>query len=156
MTTSSASALIVDASITVRLFTPNANRQLLLEMVGGWHRAGIAIYAPSLYVYETTSAICKLRHFGQLSSTQADEALRLADQFGVEIINVDSRLVRQAYDWTVRLKRAAAYDSFYLAAAETLGCELWTADRRLVNAANQPWVKYALVADGETGNAASV
>ncbi len=40
-------------------------------------------------------------------------------------------------------ERAAAYDSFYLAAAETLGCELWTADRRLVNdRGNQPWVKY--------------
>ena len=37
--------------------------------------------------------------------------------------------------------RAAAYDSFYLALAEGLDCELWTADERLHNAAGVAWVK---------------
>jgi hypothetical protein len=35
----------------------------------------------------------------------------------------------------------AAYDSFYLGLAERLGCELWTADRRLRNAVDLPWVR---------------
>lgn len=34
----------------------------------------------------------------------------------------------------------AACDCFYLALAETLGCELWTADETLRNAAGVPWV----------------
>jgi predicted nucleic acid-binding protein len=51
--------------------------------------------------------------------------------------------VELAYDWTLRLKRAAACDSFYLALAETLHCELWTADQRLANAADVPWVHVA-------------
>jgi predicted nucleic acid-binding protein len=42
--------------------------------------------------------------------------------------------------WTRRLNRAAAYDSFYLAVAESLGCELWTADQRLSKAVDLPWV----------------
>ena len=50
----------------------------------------------------------------------------------------DPYLVRAAFDWTMRLERAAAYDSFYLALAETLGCPLWTADRHLHNAVEQP------------------
>ncbi len=83
-------------------------------------------------------------------------AFRLTNEFDVQILEADSHLVLRAVEWTVRLKLAAAYDSFYLAAAETLGCELWTADRRLVNAANQPWVKYALADDGDAGNAASI
>jgi predicted nucleic acid-binding protein len=41
------------------------------------------------------------------------------------------------------LNRAAAYDSFYLALAETLQCELWTADRRLRSAIDLPWVRWA-------------
>ncbi len=45
----------------------------------------------------------------------------------------------------VRLNRAAAYDSFYLALAESLGCELWTADQRLHNAVDLPWVRLAEV-----------
>jgi predicted nucleic acid-binding protein len=50
--------------------------------------------------------------------------------------------VGQAFDWTLRLRRVAAYDSFYLALAQRLGCELWTFDRRLANAAAAPWVRY--------------
>lgn len=44
--------------------------------------------------------------------------------------------------WSRRLRRGNAYDSAYLALAEALGAELWTADRRLTNAAGQPWIHY--------------
>jgi len=40
--------------------------------------------------------------------------------------------------------RPTAYDAHYLALAEMLGCEFWTADRRLYNAVKEelPWVKW--------------
>jgi predicted nucleic acid-binding protein len=41
---------------------------------------------------------------------------------------------RRAFEWTLRLKRASAYDSFYLALAHELECNFWTADKRLFNA----------------------
>ncbi len=50
--------------------------------------------------------------------------------------------MRLAFDWTVRLNQAAAYDSFYLALAEALRCELWTADQHLYDAVGQPWVRW--------------
>jgi predicted nucleic acid-binding protein len=34
----------------------------------------------------------------------------------------------------LRLKRASAYDSFYLTLAQELECDFWTADKRLFNA----------------------
>jgi predicted nucleic acid-binding protein len=52
----------------------------------------------------------------------------------------------RAFAWTRRLDRAAAYDSFYLALAEELNCDLWTVDHRLASAANQPWVRLVAVA----------
>jgi len=51
-----------------------------------------------------------------------------------------STQLRLAFVWTRRLKRAVAYDSFYLALAESLGCDLWTADQRLHHAVDAPWV----------------
>lgn len=36
-----------------------------------------------------------------------------------------------AYQWTLKLKQGAAYDSFYLAIAEALEADFWTADRKL-------------------------
>ena len=45
--------------------------------------------------------------------------------------------MRSAFDWATRLRQKSAYDGFYLAAAEQLGIELWTADQALVNNARQ-------------------
>lgn len=53
----------------------------------------------------------------------------------------DGEQTRLAFDWTIRLKRAPAYDSYYLALAEIMGCDLWTADRRLCKAVNLSWIR---------------
>ena len=41
-----------------------------------------------------------------------------------------------------RFNRPAAYDAHYLALAEMMNCEFWTADRRLFNVVRDelPWV----------------
>jgi predicted nucleic acid-binding protein len=53
---------------------------------------------------------------------------------GVQLVTPDLEHNQAAFDWTIRLKRAAAYDSYYLALAQSLDCPLWTADSRLFNA----------------------
>ena len=70
---------------------------------------------------------------------------------GVRLVLPDASQNRQAFDWTLRLNRAAAYDSYYLALAEALECDLWTADRRLLNAVDLPWVRWV----GERGPSGS-
>ena len=69
--------------------------------------------------------------------------MTLAQRLGVRLHSPDDTMVRAAYEWTLRLNRGAAYDSFYLALAEWLSCELWSADRRLYRAVNQAWVQLA-------------
>jgi predicted nucleic acid-binding protein len=46
-------------------------------------------------------------------------------------------LRERALRWADRLGHAKAYDAHYLALAEQEGLELWTADRRLSNGAQQ-------------------
>jgi len=48
------------------------------------------------------------------------------------------------YALAAQFNRPAAYDSQYLAVAERLGCEFWTADERLYNAVKThlSWVKW--------------
>ncbi|MBC8099768.1 MAG: type II toxin-antitoxin system VapC family toxin [Armatimonadetes bacterium] len=44
------------------------------------------------------------------------------------------KLYRRAYELAEQLSLPTAYDAQYLAVAEHLGCDFWTADERLYNA----------------------
>ena len=46
-------------------------------------------------------------------------------------------LYRRTLDLAVAFRTGAVYDSLYVAPAEMEGCEMWTADRRLVNAVHR-------------------
>ena len=135
--------LVIDATCAVRLVVPGPAQARYEELIGGWKRAGHDMYAPGLWIYEVTSALCKAVRLGGLMAAEAERCLTQALDLGVQLVAADEEQARSAYAWTVRLNRAAAYDSFYLALAESLGCELWTADQRLCNAVDLPWVRLA-------------
>jgi predicted nucleic acid-binding protein len=134
---------VIDASCAVLLVTPGPAQPHYEALIGGWKRAGYDLYAPGLWICEVTSALCKAVRFGGLMAAEAQCCLTQALDLGVRLVPADEEQVRAAYAWTVQLNRAAAYDSFYLALAESLGCELWTADRRLYDAVDLPWVRLA-------------
>lgn len=92
---------------------------------------GVQLAAPALWVYEITSTFAKAVHFGQITNEEGNTAIHQALSLGVQIIIPDETQSMLAYQWTLRLKRASAYDSFYLAIAEALEADFWTADQRL-------------------------
>ena len=134
-------SLVVDASLTVRTLLPGPRRDDFRQQMELWLEEGCMLHAPTLWVYETTTALCKAVFFDLLTVGDAEESLSLLQELAIELVPPDAEQCRRAFAWTRRLKRAAAYDSFYLAAAESLGCELWTADQRLHNAVDLPWVR---------------
>lgn len=124
--------VVIDASIAVKAILPNplqGHCQILVQTF-----ADIQPVAPTLWTYETTSAISKAVHFDQITENEGHQALEHLDALGVQLFVPDLEQNRIAFGWTLRLKRASAYDSFYLALAEALECDLWTADKRLFNA----------------------
>ncbi len=133
-------SVLIDASFAFRLLLSGPLQSRARELVDGWLGEGYQLMAPSLWLYEITSALCKSVHFQGLSEDEGRLALNLAHSLGVHLVMPDEELSAHAYTWTLSLGRASAYDSFYLALAERLGCELWTADKRLANAAVRPWV----------------
>ena len=133
--------LVIDASFAFRLILPGPHQERCQRVVEQWHSDGDVLCAPALWLYEITSALCTVVHFGQITSDEGRCALTLAQKLGVRLFAPDDTKTAMAFDWTVRLGRAAAYDSFYLTLAKTLRSELWTADRRLANAAAVSWVQ---------------
>ena len=132
--------LVIDASFAFRLMLPGPHQKRCQTLVTQWHREGYVLCAPTLWLYEITSALCKGVHFGQITRDQGQQALILAQKLGVQLFPPDDAQTILAFGWTMQPKRAAAYDSFYLALAKTLRSELWTADKRLVHAAGVSWV----------------
>jgi predicted nucleic acid-binding protein len=136
-------SLVVDASLSVRLILPDPQRGVLRTRMEQFVQEGCALYAPGLWLYEMTTALCKAAFFGLVTADEAQQSLPLVHEMGIQLVAPDAEQARLAFAWTLRLNRAAAYDSFYLALAESLGCELWTADQRLCNAVDLPWVRLA-------------
>ena len=134
-------SLVVDASFTIKLILPNPEQSRCRELIAEWMQNGVTIYAPTLWLYEVTSALTKAVHFDILTEAEGLQALQLAQALDLQLIHPDNTLVELAYDWTQRLDRAAAYDSFYLALTESLSAEFWTADHRLASVVNAPWVR---------------
>jgi predicted nucleic acid-binding protein len=133
--------LVIDASLIFRLILPGTDQPAVQSLVARWLTDGYQLFAPSLWAYELTSALCKAVHFGQVTAEEGERVLALARRLGVQLIAPHDDLVRSAFAWTLRLERAAAFDSFYQALAERLECELWTAERRLCYAVDLPWVR---------------
>ena len=146
MSSSSASPLVIDAGVGFALCVQDEASAILRAELAAGVKRGLWLCAPGIWRYELTSIVTKAVYFQQLSETLAREALQLAHELNVQLVQPDRELVTQAFDWTLRLKRAAAYDSFYLALARRLDCALWTTDRRLANAVAASWVRYVGVA----------
>ena len=135
-------SVVIDASFSFRLLTPNPLQAACREQMSLWQKQGIMLAAPALWANEITSALTKAVHFGQLSRQNAEIMLELAFALPIQLLLPDAQKATRAFEWTFRLQRAAAYDSFYLALANELDCELWTADKKLVKSIGESWVRY--------------
>jgi predicted nucleic acid-binding protein len=126
--------VVIDASAAVKAILPNPMQAHCLALVQTF--ADVQPAAPALWAYETTSAIAKAFHFGEITESEARRSLEKLDTLGVRLFVPDADHNRASFDWTLKLKRASAYDSYYLVLAQALECDFWTADKRLFNALN--------------------
>ena len=124
--------ICLDANIVVKRLVADDDVALQRQWTA-WHEAGQRFVAPVLQRYEITNAFHRYQAAGQFSVTAVENAL--ASAFRLPITYYDQMDDHQrAMELARRFNRPAAYDAHYLALAERLGVEFWTADRRLVNA----------------------
>ena len=135
---------IIDASLVVKAILPNPEDAVCRAVLG--RLQGVQLVAPALWVYEITSTFAKAVRFSQLTGEEGRAALNQAFALGVQIIFPDETQSLLAYQWTLKLNRAAAYDSFYLAIAEALDADFWTADQwlfRSLEAERLKWLHWS-------------
>jgi predicted nucleic acid-binding protein len=138
--------LVIDAGIAVWAVVPTVASFDTLTLISGWRRNRIRLLSPSLFLAESTSVIRRLVHGGVLSEEEGTTALTDLLDLDVDIIQENGEHCRSAFRWAERLDQSKAYDGFYLAIAEQINAELWTADEHLARSArskNIDWVHWA-------------
>ena len=122
----------VDASVavawlTLEEYTQNANA-LRLE----WRENQVDMVCPGLFHVEVASAIRKQVYLKNLLPDEGEEAFALSLEIPLSVID-GAEVQRKAWELAKHFNLPVCYDMQYLAVAEMEDCELWTADRRLVN-----------------------
>lgn len=140
-TTMTSEYVCCDANLVVR-FVSDGDASAVHRWWQQWLRSSATIVAPSLFRYEVTNAFHRL--------TRADNANRdpltlLSLAFDLPI---SAREFPGMHDRAIHFARRfdlpAAYDSHYLALAESLHCRFFTSDARLFNSVSHqlPWVEF--------------
>lgn len=113
------------------------------RLVIGWNKEKTALIAPTLLAFEVTASLRRWVYTNALTPTEGKEAL---DKFLGMPIHISTRrsIFPLALELARNLNRPRAYDTAYLALAQLIGCEFWTADERLYNAVKDKlaWVKW--------------
>lgn len=135
------STICVDANLVIQLVLSGTYDSPVVSLWQNWHKYRYSIIAPTLLYYKVSNALHRYVVHGELLPEEALEGLEAVLDLGITLYG-DRELHERALRLAERLSLPAACDAHYLALAETLEAEFWTADRRLVDAvgAALPWV----------------
>ncbi len=134
------SSLCVDANLVIRLVA-DPKDEAVRQTWEQWDADHRQIAAPTLLCYEVSNALYRYQQAGMMSTSAVRLALKAALALPIRLYG-DRELHGRALDLAERFSLPAAYDAHYLALADVLGGEFWTADRRLGRAVQDdlPWV----------------
>jgi predicted nucleic acid-binding protein len=136
---------VVDANVVLSLAIPFPYSQQAMQLMEMWAESSETLSAPLLLEYEITSALRKLIYLGDFSREEAFSTLTNILALRIHSYRPTAEHHQRALEWANFLGQSKAYDAQYLALAESLRAEFWTADRRLVRGAQEAgaqWVHW--------------
>ena len=137
------SPVCVDASLIIPTLVPHPLSNQAEQLLTRFRRERTTLTAPTLLAFEVISTLRGFVHLKTISPERGEQALT---QFVQLPIRLSSRrgIFPLAFRLAHEFNRPRAYDTAYLALAQLLSCEFWTADERLYNAVKGKlaWVKW--------------
>ena len=127
--------VVVDASLACKWLVKEIHTAEANALGRLWNSQGTRIAAPYLMPVEVTNVLHQRVRRGELTLEAATQRLESLITSGLEL-HQPPRLYGRALALASQLGQGAAYDAHYLALAEALGCELWTADEKFFRAAS--------------------
>lgn len=135
--------VVVDAGVILATLFEEPHSQHAKAIMAHWAQEEVELHAPVLFRYETLAAVRKAVFQTRLEHDKSYALINTLLALNI-VYHLDEMLLRRAYDLASQLNAPRTYDAQYVALAERLSCELWTADERLYNAAHDSfsWVKW--------------
>ena len=125
----SSTTACVDASFIARLFLGPEDGQAR-KLLDAWIDEGRAVCAPDLLMYELTNVFYRYHRAGHLRFVAAELVLEASLDLPLRL-EPHTSLAKPALRLADARELPATYDAYYLALAERMNTELWTADTRL-------------------------
>ena len=126
---------VVDASLAFKWLVEEENSDRATALARLLDDEGSQLAAPPLMPFEVANALHRRVSRGELTVGVAIDLMQDLMSLGV-VLHATPDLHSRALAFACQLKQGAAYDAHYLALAESLGCEMWTADERFYRAAS--------------------
>lgn len=127
--------VVVDASLTFKWLVAEEDSERATALLRLWARDGKRLAAPHLLPAEVTNALHRKVVQSQLERGQAARLVERMKSLPFELHDPPGLHMR-ALELASQLGQGAVYDAHYLALAELLACEYWTADERFRRAAS--------------------
>ena len=128
-------SVVVDASLAVKWLVEEDGSDKAHAALQAWTAQGITRIAPYLMPLEVANALHRRVLRGELNVGDSTRMIARLLESSLELHQPPGLHVR-ALQLASQLNQNAAYDAHYLALAESVGCELWTADERFYRATN--------------------
>ena len=126
------SKVCVDASVAVLWLFDEEHSHSADTLRREWRDQEVQMLGPALFHVEVASAIRRRVYFKQIQPEEGEEAFSIYLDIPIRIID-RQEIYRLAWQLAKEFVLPVCYDMQYLAVAELEDCELWTADRKLVN-----------------------
>ncbi len=136
------SLVCVDANVIIRALIPGSLTPQALTLLSTVEESGAEIIGPALLAFEVTSGIRRLVYLRGISAAAGEASFARFLEMNVRLVG-GARILSRAWALAKEFNMTRAYDSSYLAVAESYQCDLWTADERLYNVVSRKltWVK---------------
>ncbi len=121
--------VVVDTSLAVKWVMAEHDSRAARMRLRRWRSENTRLIVPCWFACEFANVLHQHVRQGTVSTPQAIRFLRpVLDR--VSLLDPEPTVAVPALEIASLLNQKASYDSQYVALAEHLGCELWTADQR--------------------------
>jgi predicted nucleic acid-binding protein len=136
---------VVDANLGAGAVLSIRGLESAPALFNSWESEQRSLFVPEWWWAEVASVISQHVFQKLISLEDAHLTLDKVKLLEVTTMPTSYELLHDALTWANTIRQSKVYDSIYLALAENLNAEFWTADQRLANSAralNIDWVKW--------------